>query len=159
VHCEFDRVLIDCPPSLGILSINALAAANRVLIPVQTEFFALESLGKLRDVIEVAKSRFNPDLELAGIIATRYDGRKILNRRVVAEVKQRFGPLLFDTFIRENIALAEAPSCGQDIFTYRPRSYGAEDYLNLCEEILHRYRLRGHPESDTGGDVVEPGFG
>ncbi len=159
VQREFDRVLIDCPPSLGILTINALVASSRVLIPVQTEFFALESLGKLRDVIDVAKSRFNPYLELGGIIATRFDGRKILNRGVVAEVKERFGSLLFDTIIRENIALAEAPSCGQDIFTYRPRSHGAEDYLNLCEEIRHRYRMRINSEISNAGEVAEPGFG
>ncbi|MEJ2720985.1 MAG: ParA family protein [bacterium] len=158
IQPEFDRVLIDCPPSLGILAINALVAASRVLIPVQTEFFALESLGKLCDVIDVAKNRFNPDLELGGIIATRFDGRKILNRGVVAEVRQRFGPLLFDTVIRENIALAEAPSCGQDIFTYRPRSHGAEDYLNLCEEILHRHRM-GVPAPSTGEKLAEPGLG
>jgi chromosome partitioning protein len=156
---EFDRILIDCPPSLGTLAINALVAANRALIPVQTEFFAPESLGKLKDVIDVAEIRFNPDLELAGIVATRFDGRKILNRAVVAEVKERFGELFFETIIRENIALAEAPSCGQDIFTYRPRSHGAEDYLSLCEEIMHRQRLGSQLQSDPGENVVEPGFG
>ncbi|UCH84158.1 MAG: ParA family protein [Candidatus Latescibacterota bacterium] len=156
---EFDRILIDCPPSLGILALNALTAANRVFIPVQTEFFALESLGKLRDVIDIAKSRFNPNLELSGIIATRFDGRKILNRRVVSEVRQRFGSLLFDTVIRENIALAEAPSCGLDIFSYRSRSHGAEDYLNLCEEIIHRGRLGGEWETNGYGRALEPGVG
>jgi chromosome partitioning protein len=150
---EYDRILIDCPPSLGLLAMNALAASTKVLIPVQAEYLALESLGKLRDVIEVVKSRFNPDLELAGIIATRFDGRKILNRDIAAELKEHFGPSFFETIIRENIALAEAPRCGEDIFTYRPRSYGAEDYLRLCEEILQRGRRDNEKDSVEEGPI------
>ncbi|UCG53033.1 MAG: ParA family protein [Candidatus Latescibacterota bacterium] len=141
---DFDYTLIDCPPSLGVLTVNALAAADRVHIPVQTEYLALESLDKLLDTIDRVKQRWNPVLEVGGIIATRFDGRKVLNREVVAKLKEHFGSLLFNRVIRENIALAEAPSHGLDIFTYRPRSHGAEDYLRLCEEIVERTLRHAH---------------
>jgi chromosome partitioning protein len=141
---QFDFALIDCPPSLGLLALNALTAADLVHIPVQTEYLALESLDKLLDTIDRVKQKWNPGLEIGGIIATRFDGRKVLNREVVTKLKEHFGALLFDRVIRENIALAEAPSHGLDIFTYRPRSYGAEDYLRLCEEILERSRRHAH---------------
>jgi chromosome partitioning protein len=141
---RFDFALIDCPPSLGLLTLNALSAASSVHIPVQTEFLALDSLDKLLDTIDRVKQNWNPGLAVGGIIATRFDGRKVLNRDVVSKLKERFGPLLFDRIIRENIALAEAPGYGVDIFTYRPRSYGAEDYLRLSEEILERSGRYGH---------------
>ncbi len=133
---EFDYILFDCPPSLGLLTVNALAAAQKVFIPVQTEYLALESLTNLQNMIESVTSRFNHDLEIGGLIATRVDGRKVLNRTVVERLRERFGALFLESMIRENIVLAEAPGLGKDIFTYRPRSYGAEDYLNLCREIL-----------------------
>lgn len=133
---EYDYVLIDCPPSLGLLTTNALVAAKKVFIPVQTEYLALESLNNLNKTINSMISRLNPDLEIGGLIATRFDGRKNLNRTVVETLKEQYGSLLLETMIRENIVLAEAPGCGKDIFTYRPRSYGAEDYLNLCLEIM-----------------------
>ena len=133
---EFDYILIDCPPSLGLLSANALVAAHRVFIPVQAEFLALESLENLLGMIESIMDEQNPDLEIGGLIATRFDGRKVINRTVVENLKQRFGVLLLETKIRENIVLAESPGVGKDIFTYRPRSHGAQDYLNLCLEIL-----------------------
>jgi chromosome partitioning protein len=142
---DYDYVLIDCPPSLGLLTTNALVASNKVYIPVQTEYFALESLGSLQKTIESTIERFNPELEIGGLIATRFDGRKVLNRSVVESLRERYGALLLESMIRENIVLAEAPSHGKDIFTYRPRSYGAQDYLNLCREIMD-----GHPDSDTG---------
>jgi chromosome partitioning protein len=135
---DYDYILIDCPPSLGLLSTNALVAAKKVFVPVQTEYLALESLDNLQKTIESVAIRFNPDLEIGGLIATRFDGRKNLNRSVVESMRERFGALLLETMIRENIVLAEAPSVGKDIFTYRPRSYGTEDYLNLCLEILGR---------------------
>ncbi|UCH84918.1 MAG: ParA family protein [Candidatus Latescibacterota bacterium] len=135
---QYDYALIDCAPSLGLLTLNALTAADLVHIPVQTEYLALESLDKLFDTINHVKHKWNPGLEVGGIIATRFDGRKVLNREVVNKLKEHFGSLVFERVIRENIALAEAPSHGLDIFTYRPRSYGAEDYLRLCEEILER---------------------
>jgi chromosome partitioning protein len=133
---NYDFVLIDCPPSLGLLTKNALVAAKKVFIPVQTEYLALESLGNLQKTIASTIGELNPDLEIGGLIATRFDGRKNLNRTIVESLKERYGSLLLQTMIRENIVLAEAPSHGKDIFTYRPRSYGAEDYLNLCLEIL-----------------------
>ncbi len=144
INGQFDFALIDCPPGLGLLTLNALTAANSVYIPVQTEFLALESLDRLLDTINRVKQQWNPGLAVGGIIATRFDRRKVLNRDVVSKLKEHFGPLLFDRIIRENIALAEAPSHGIDIFTYRPRSYGAEDYLRLCEEILERSWRYGH---------------
>ncbi len=144
VDGRFDYALIDCPPSLGLLTLNALTAANSVHIPVQTEFLALDSLDKLLDTIDRVKQNWNPGLSVGGIIATRFDGRKVLNRDVVSKLKENFGPLLFERVIRENIALAEAPSYGVDIFSYRPKSYGAEDYLRLSEEILERSGRYGH---------------
>jgi chromosome partitioning protein len=152
---QFDGILIDCPPSLGLLAVNALVAATKVFIPVQAEYLALESLAKLREVIDVVKTRLNPGLDLAGIIVTRFDGRKILNREVVAELQEYYGPVPFETTIRENIALAEAPRCGADIFTYRPRSHGAEDYLHLCEEILSRNRRHDQNETEPKKDRDE----
>ena len=137
---DFDHILIDCPPSLGLLATNALVAAHRVFIPVQAEFLALESLENLLGLIEAVMDEHNPDLEIGGLIATRFDGRRVINRNVVEDLKQRFGVLFMRTKIRENIALAESPSVGRDIFTYRPRSHGAGDYLNLCLEILGQGR-------------------
>jgi chromosome partitioning protein len=133
---DFDHVLIDCPPSLGLLTTNALVASHKVYIPVQTEFLALESLSNLQKTIEKTIGELNPALEIGGLIATRFDGRKVLSRTVVETMKERFGSLLLESIIRENIVLAEAPSVGKDIFSYRPRSHGAQDYLNLCREIL-----------------------
>ena len=142
VNEDFDYALIDCPPGLGLLTVNALAAARYVTIPVQTEYLALESLGKLMGAIEVVKQDLNKSLEVGGIIATRFDGRKVLNKDVVSQLYEQFGGLLFESVIRENIALAEAPKRGVDIFTYRPSSYGAMDYLRLCEEVIERNRRR-----------------
>lgn len=134
----FDYVLMDCPPSLGLLTLNALVAAQEVYIPIQAEFLALKALSKLLETVEVVKNRLNGKLEITGIIATRYDARKILNRGIVDRIRDYFGDKLFNTLIRENISLAEAPSYGQTIFEYKPDSYGAEDYLNLCREITER---------------------
>ena len=136
VKNDYDYILIDCPPSLGLLTTNALTAANKVYIPVQTEYLALDSLNDLKKKIEWVISRYNPELTIGGLIATRFDGRKVLNRTVVERLKERFGSLFLEAMIRENIVLAEAPSFGKDIFTYRPRSYGAKDYLDLCLEII-----------------------
>ncbi len=154
----YDFVLIDCPPSLGLLTLNALTACGEVYIPLQTEFLALQGMSKLLETAEVVKSRLNEGLEVSGIIATRYDARKNLNREVVAKIQEYFGEKLFQTFIRENIALAEAPSHGQTIFEYRPGSYGAEDYLNLSSEVLERGESRGSSdgtEGETGNRPAE----
>ncbi len=138
VGSDYDYVLFDCPPSLGLVTSNALAAVQKVFIPVQTEYLALRSLENLMNKIESVMSGLNLDLVIGGLIATRYDGRKVLSRNIVQTLKERFGVLLLDTVIRENIVLAESPQFGHDIFSYRPRSYGAEDYLNLSLEIMGR---------------------
>jgi len=134
----FDFVLLDCPPSLGLLSLNALTSADEVYIALQTEFLALQGLSKLLETVEKIKQRLNRHLEVTGIIATRYDGRKVLNQEVAEKIRKHFGGKVFKTFIRENISLAEAPSFGRSIFEYKPRSRGAEDYMSLCREILQR---------------------
>jgi len=135
---DFDYVLFDCSPSLGLITINALATSQKVFIPVQTEHLALESLQNLLIKIESITATINPDLEIGGLIATRFDGRKNLNRMVVQTLREQFGALLLDTMIRENIALAESPRFGMDIFSYRPRSFGSDDYLNLSLELMGR---------------------
>ena len=135
---QYDFVLLDCPPSLGLLSLNALTAADEVFIALQTEFLALQGLSKLLETIEKIKQRLNPVLEITGIIATRYDGRKILNQEVAGKIQEHFGHKVFKTFIRDNISLAEAPSFGKNIFEYKPRSRGALDYMALSMEILKR---------------------
>lgn len=134
----YDFVLLDCPPSLGLLTVNAFTSAGEVMIPLQTEFLALQGMSRLLQTVEVVKKRLNRRLEVTGIIATRYDGRKNLSKEVVARIRDYFGAKLFDTFIRENIALAEAPSFGKTIFEYAPASHGAEDYEGLANEILKK---------------------
>ncbi len=138
VRSDYDHVLIDCPPGVGLITTNALAAARRVFIPVQTEFLALESLRALIARVESVARALDLDVEIGGIIATRYDARKVLGRAVVQSLREEFGALLLETVIRENIALAESPRRGRDIFSYRPRSTGAQDYLRLAMEILGR---------------------
>jgi chromosome partitioning protein len=138
INEDYDYILFDCSPSLGLISINALAASQKVFIPVQTEFLALKSLEHLLQKIESVISELNLDLTISGLIATRFDGRKKLSRMVVQTLKERFGALFLDRMIRENIVLAESPRFGKDIFSYRPRSFGAEDYLNLSLEIMGR---------------------
>jgi len=133
-------ILIDCPPSLGVLTLNALVASREVYIPLEVQALPLQGLRAIRDIVDVARERLNPGLKITGIIATKYDRRRNLNREVLETLKEHFGELIFRTVIRETVRLAEAPSYGQDIFSYAPRSYGAEDYLSLCKEILQRNR-------------------
>ncbi|TET44824.1 ParA family protein [candidate division TA06 bacterium] len=125
-------LLIDLDPQ------SALTYAREVFIPLQTEYLALQGLARLTETIETVRKRLNPDLVISGIIATRFDGRKVLNREVLAKIQEHFGAKVFKTAIRENISLAEAPSFGKTIFEYRPGSHGAEDYESLCREILRR---------------------
>ena len=132
---KFDFILIDCPPSLGSLTINALAAAHEVYIPIQTEFLALQGLGQLLDTLSVVTKRINKSLKIGGIIGTRYNRRKI-NKDVMAYLSDNFSGKTFKTVIRENVALAEAPSFGKDIYSHNPESTGAQDYYALCKEIL-----------------------
>jgi chromosome partitioning protein len=133
---NYSYILIDTPPSLGLLTLNALTASNKVIIPVQAQFLALQGLTKLLEVIDKIKKRLNKELKVGGVLVTQYDSRKVLNRDVVATIEAHFKDEVFKTKIRDNIALAEAPAQGLDIFRYNPKSYGAEDYLSLCKEIL-----------------------
>ena len=132
---KYDYILIDSPPSLGLLTINAFTASDQIFIPLQAQYLALQGLTKLVEVIEKIKRRLNPDLKIGGVFITQYDSRKVLNRDVVEAIKGHFSKELFTTYIRDNVALAEAPAQGLDIFRYNPKSHGAEDYLSLCKEI------------------------
>ena len=154
VEEHYDFILLDCPPSLGLVSVNALTAARTVFVPVQTEYLALHSLEDLLGKVESVTELLNPELEIGGLIATRFDGRKLLSRSVVQTLRERFGALLLDTMIRDNIVLAESPQYGKDIFSYRPRSFGAEDYLKLAEEVMDRV-TPAIPEELTVADAVE----
>jgi chromosome partitioning protein len=132
---KYDYILIDSPPSLGLLTINAFTASDQIFIPLQAQYLALQGLTKLVEVIEKIKRRLNPDLKIGGVFITQYDSRKVLNRDVVEAIKGHFSKELFTTYIRDNVALAEAPAQGLDIFRYNPKSHGAEDYLSLCTDI------------------------
>lgn len=133
----YDYTLIDCPPSLGLLTLNALAASQEILIPIQAHYLALQGLTKLLEVVGKIQHRLNRDLKLRGVFITHYDSRKVLNRDVAQAVEESFKKTLFKTKIRENIALAEAPAQGLDIFSYEPKSNGAQDYLALSQEIAN----------------------
>ena len=135
---EFHFVIIDCPPSLGLLTLNALTAAQGVLIPLQCEYYALEGLSLLINTIRRVKKSFNPRLYLYGILLTMYDGRNRLTRQVEAEVRQHFGSIVFETVIPRNVRLSEAPSHGKPIFAYDASSRGARAYMGLAQEILRR---------------------
>jgi chromosome partitioning protein len=134
----FDYIFIDCPPTLALLTINALTAATDIYIPLQTEYLSMQGMSQMVKIIHVVKNRLNPDVEITGVIGTMYDGRKKLDRQVLEKVQTHFADLVFDTLIRTNVSLAEAPSYHQDIFTYKPDSTGAEDYLALADEIIKR---------------------
>ncbi len=133
---RYDYILIDCPPSLGLLTLNALVAAQTVLIPMQCEYYALEGLGQLLHTIQRVKRKLNPGLDVEGILLTMFDGRNNLSRQVVAEVSKHFGPKVFKTIIPRNVRLSEAPSHGQPAIIYDPRSAGAQGYLGLAKEML-----------------------
>lgn len=143
LHDDYDFVIIDCPPSLGLLTLNALTASRYVYIPLQTEFLALQGLVKLKQVIDKVRFRINKELEIGGVLATMYDARKVLNRDVVATIQKHFGDKVFKTYIRDTVALAEAPASRKDIFEYSRNSNGAQDYLDLCKEILERVNGEG----------------
>lgn len=136
---QYDYILIDCPPSLGLLTINAMNASNRILIPLQAQFLASQGLAKLIDIIGKVQERLNPSLELGGIIITMYKKNTVLSRDVIEFTNSRFSSLVFHTKIRDNIAIAEAPASGLDIFRYSKNSLGALDYSNLCIEFLNRF--------------------
>jgi len=137
----YDYVLIDCPPSLSMLTINAMTTANTVLVPIQCEYYALEGLSQLIHTVNLVKERLNEDLYMEGVVFTMYDSRTNLSAQVVENVKQHFKQKVFDTVIPRNIRLAEAPSFGMPICMYDPKSAGAEAYRNLADEIINRKDL------------------
>lgn len=133
---NYDFIIIDSPPSLGLLTINSFTASDEILIPLQAQYLALQGLTKLLEVVDKIKKRLNKGLKIGGVFITQYDKRKVLNRDVASTIDLHFKDTVFKTKIRDNIALAEAPAQGLDIFRYNPKSYGAEDYLTLSKEIL-----------------------
>jgi len=137
---QYDYCFIDCPPSLGLLTVMALTAAQKILIPLQVEYLALDSVAKMMETIDLVKARLNKDLEILGVLATRVDLRKRLNREILENARAYFKKRLFKTMIRENISLAEAPSYGQTIFEYSSMSHGSEDYMTLAREFLKKER-------------------
>ena len=136
----FDYVFVDCPPSLGLLSLNALTSVEEVLIPLQTEYFALQGMSRLMEVVDLIRDRLNPSLSVSGIIATMYDPRTNLSREVVEEIRKFFGSKVYQSIVRTNVRLAEAPSHGKTIFEYAPDSRGAEDFKALAREVLNHAR-------------------
>ena len=138
VSDDYDFVLIDCSPSLGLLTVNALTASDSVIIPVQCEYFALEGLGKLLNTIKIIQSRLNTNLEIEGFLLTMYDSRLRLSNQVVEEVRRHFQQMVFETIIQRNIKLSEAPSFGKPAILYDAGSKGAQNYLNLAREILQK---------------------
>ncbi|MEJ1307924.1 AAA family ATPase [Latilactobacillus sakei] len=133
---DYDYVLIDCPPSLGQLSINAFTASNSILIPVQSEYYALEGLSQLLNTVRLVQKHFNPNLAIEGVLLTMYDARTNLGAQVIEEVRKYFGDRVYDTIIPRNTRLAEAPSHGVSIIDYDPKSRGAEVYQELAKEVL-----------------------
>ncbi len=135
---EFDYILIDCSPSLGLITVNALTASDSVIIPVQCEFFALEGIAKLLNTIKIIKSKLNPELKIEGFLLTMYDNRLRLSNQVYEEVRRHFGELVFDTVILRNVRLSEAPSHGMSVIEYDPLSKGAQNYRSLARELIKR---------------------
>ncbi|MEI7472957.1 MAG: AAA family ATPase [Chitinophagaceae bacterium] len=141
IRDEYDFIVIDCSPSLGLITVNALTAADSVVVPVQTEFFALEGLGKLLNTIKIVQNRLNPELKIEGILMTMYDGRLRLCNQVVSEVRRHFDEMVFSSIIHRNTRLSEAPSFGKPVILYDADSKGSINYLNLAREILQKNNL------------------
>jgi chromosome partitioning protein len=140
---DFEYIVIDCPPALDLLTLNALVASNSVLIPIQCEFFALEGISQLIDTIDRVKEVFNPELQVEGVLLTMYDDRTNLTRQVESDLREFFGNEVFKTVVPRSVRLAEAPSFGKTILAYDPRSRGAEAYIQVAKEILaHEQRAR-----------------
>ena len=139
---NFDYIIIDCSPSLGLLTVNALTAANSVIIPVQCEYFALEGLGKLLNTIKIIQNNLNPDLEIEGFLLTMYDSRLRLSNQVAEEVNKHFQQMVFQTIIQRNVKLSEAPSFGQPAILYDADSRGTVNYLNLARELIEKQEVR-----------------
>ena len=142
VKDKYDFIIIDCSPSLGLITVNALTASDSVIIPIQSEYFALEGLGKLLNTIRIVQTHLNPNLSIEGLLITMYDARLRLARQVVEDVRQHFKQMVFDTLIYRNTKLAEAPSYGKSIIMHDASCSGAINYLNLASEILKRNGLK-----------------
>ena len=140
VRDAYDYILIDCPPSLGLLTLNALAAADAVLLPIQCEYYALEGVAQLMNTITLVRDNLNPDLAVSGVVLTMYDGRTKLAQDVVSEVQKNFGDIAYRTLIPRNVRLSEAPSYGQPVIYYDKHSKGAQVYKELAKEMLKRER-------------------
>lgn len=137
VKSDYEYIFIDCPPSLGLLTLNALVAAEAVLVPVQCEYYSLEGLGLLTRTLRLVQNSFNPELHIKGIILTMFDSRNSLSHQVAQEVRNHFGDVVFDTIIPRNVVLGEAPSYGKPVILYDYKSKGAQSYLALAKEMLH----------------------
>lgn len=140
VRDDYDYIFIDCSPSLGLITINALTASNSVIIPVQCEFFALEGIAKLLNTVKIIKSKLNPNLQIEGFLLTMHDNRLRLSNQVYEEVKRHFGDLAFNTVISRNVRLSEAPSHGQSVLDYDASSKGAKNYTALAKELIARQK-------------------
>ena len=138
---DYDFIIIDCSPSLGLITVNALVASDSVIVPVQTEFFALEGLGKLLNTIKIVQNRLNTQLAIEGILMTMYDGRLRLCNQVVSEVRKHFDEMVFDTIIHRNTKISEAPSFGKPVIMYDAFSKGSTNYLNLAKEVLQKNNM------------------
>jgi len=159
VRRKYDFVVIDCPPSLGLLTLNSLTAADSVLIPVQAEYFALEGLGQLLNTIKIVRQHLNPDLEIEGVLLTMFDTRLNLSNQVAQEVRRYFGDRVFETIIRRNVRLSEAPSFGKPALLYEASSKGAQNYMALAREIIEnnpeaieRHHTNGTDEAEASED-------
>ncbi len=141
VRNDYDFIVIDCSPSLGLITVNALSASDSVVVPVQCEFFALEGLGKLLNTIKIVQSRLNTSLAIEGILMTMYDGRLRLSNQVISEVRRHFEDLVFQTIVHRNAKLSEAPSVGKPVILYDAASKGSLNYLNLAKEILQKNNM------------------
>ncbi len=143
IRSRYDFILVDCPPSLGLLTVNMLAAADAILIPVQCEYYALEGLSQLLNTVHMIQRGVNPDLAIDGVLLTMYDARLNLSRQVAVDAREYFGPKVFDTVVPRNVRLAEAPSFGKPIILYDVASAGAQAYVSVARELLERYRRSG----------------
>ncbi len=159
---KYDFIIIDCPPSLGLLTLNSLSAADSVMIPVQAEYFALEGLGQLLNTIKIVRQHLNPNLEVEGVLLTMFDTRLRLSNQVKDEVRRYFGDRVFETIVHRNVRLSEAPSYGKPALLYDATSKGAKNYMSLAREILdknQRYLNRGPSPNDDTADPSVPASG
>jgi chromosome partitioning protein len=155
VKDEYEFIILDCSPSLGLITLNALSAADSIIIPIQCEYFALEGLGKLLQTVKIVQERLNPELEIEGILLTMYDGRLNLCNQVVEEVKTHFQQMVFDTIVHRNIKLSEAPSFGKTIIMHDAASRGSLNYLHLAREVLQKNKMTRMKQSEKVINIEE----